>query len=216
MTNDTPNPTTPLPVPNTNLDPNLETNLGTNFNPKKITNILIALAAIVLSVSLFFALRTPNNTSSLAAQAEIATPIEVALTNGKPTLMEFYADWCTSCQAMAGDLAELKEEYKGQMNFVMLNVDNGKWLPEMVTYKVDGIPLFVFLNEEGRAIAQSLGEQPRSILTAQLEALVAAQPLPKTNPVGKTSELETALEAAPVSKTQAQLQKVIDPRTHGS
>lgn len=212
MTNDTPNPTTTPLVPNTNLDPNL----GTKFNPQKITNILIALAAIVLTVSLFFALRTPNNTSSLAAQAEVATPLEVALTNGKPTLMEFYADWCTSCQAMAGDLAELKEEYQEQMNFVMLNVDNGKWLPEMVTYKVDGIPMFVFLNEEGQAIAQSLGEQPRSILTAQLESLIAAQPLPETNPIGKTSELETALEAAPVSKTQAKLQKVIDPRTHGS
>jgi thiol-disulfide isomerase/thioredoxin len=208
MNNDTPNPTTPTPVPNTNLDPKL----GTNFNPQKITNILIALAAIVLTVSLFFALRTPNNTSSLAAQAEVATPLEVALTNGKPTLMEFYADWCTSCQAMAGDLAELKKEYKEQMNFVMLNVDNGKWLPEMVTYKVDGIPLFVFLDQEGQAIAQSLGEQPRSILTAQLEALITAQPLPESQPVGKVSELETALEAAP----EANPQKVIDPRTHGS
>lgn len=206
MTNDTPNPTTP--VSNTNLDPDL----GNKFNPKKITNILIALAAIVLTVSLFFALRTPNNTSSLAAQAEVATPLEVALTNGKPTLMEFYADWCTSCQAMAGDLAELKKEYKENLNFVMLNVDNGKWLPEMVTYKVDGIPLFVFLDQEGQAIAQSLGEQPRSILSAQLDALIAAQPLPETNPVGRTSELETALETAPVTKPQ----KVIDPRTHGS
>ncbi|NJL88460.1 MAG: thioredoxin fold domain-containing protein [Coleofasciculaceae cyanobacterium SM2_1_6] len=212
MTNDTPNPTTPTPVPNTNLAPKL----GTNFNPQKITNILIALAAIVLTVSLFFALRTPNNTSSLAAQAEAATPLEVALTNGKPTLMEFYADWCTSCQAMAGDLAELKEEYQEQMNFVMLNVDNGKWLPEMVTYKVDGIPLFVFLDQAGQAIAQSLGEQPRSILTAQLEALIAAQPLPESQPVGKVSELETALETTPVAQPQAKPQKVIDPRTHGS
>ncbi len=210
MTNDTPNPTTP--VSNTNLDPDL----GNKFNPKKITNILIALAAIVLTVSLFFALRTPNNTSSLAAQAEVATPLEVALTNGKPTLMEFYADWCTSCQAMAGDLAELKEEYKENLNFVMLNVDNGKWLPEMVTYKVDGIPLFVFLDQQGQAIAQSLGEQPRSILTAQLDALVTAQPLPETNPVGRTSELETALETAPVTKPVTKPQKVIDPRTHGS
>ncbi len=192
MTNNTPTPITPTTIPET----------------KRLTNILIALAAIVLTASLFFALRTPNNTASLAAQAATATPIEVAITNGKPTLMEFYADWCTSCQAMAGDLAELKKAYKEQVNFVMLNVDNTKWLPEMVTYQVDGIPHFVFLGQDGKAIAQSLGEQPRSILAAKLDALIAAQPLPDGNPAGKISEIE----AAPVT----QKVKAIEPRTHGS
>ena len=192
MTNNTPTPTPPVTIPDT----------------KRLTNILIALAAIALTASLFFALRTPNNTASLAAQAATATPIEVAIINGKPTLMEFYADWCTSCQAMAGDLAELKEEYKEQVNFVMLNVDNTKWLPEMVNYKVDGIPHFVFLGQDGKAIAQSLGEQPRSILAAKLDALIAAQPLPDNNSAGKISEIE----AAPL----AQKAKIIEPRTHGS
>lgn len=181
---------------------------STTHDTKRLTNILIALAAIALTVSLFFALRTPNNTASLAAQAATATPIEVAITNGKPTLMEFYADWCTSCQAMAGDLAELKKEYQQEVNFVMLNVDNTKWLPEMVNYKVDGIPHFVFLGQDGKAIAQSLGEQPRSILAAKLDALIAAQPLPDSNSAGKISEIETA----PV----AQRERSIEPRTHGS
>lgn len=194
MTNDTPTPTANTTVPDT----------------KRLTNILIAIAAIVLTASLFFALRTPNNSASLASQAATATPIEIAFTNGKPTLMEFYADWCTSCQAMAGDLAELKEEYKESINFVMLNVDNTKWLPEMVTYKVDGIPQFVFFGSNGKAIAQSLGEQPRSIIAAKLDALIAAQPLPDSNPSGKVSEIETA----PV--VQKAKEKIIDPRTHGS
>jgi len=194
MTNDTPNPLAPV----------------TGFNSKKLTNILIAIAAIVLSASLFFALRTPNNTASLASQAAAATPIEVALTNSKPTLMEFYADWCTSCQAMAGDLAVLKQEYGEKINFVMLNIDNNKWLPEMVNYRVDGIPHFVFLDNGGKAIAQSLGEQPRSIIAAKLDALIALQPLPETNPLGKISEIEPKIE------TNAPPIKEIAPRTHGS
>ncbi len=194
MTNDTPTPSTSTTIPDT----------------KRLTNILIALAAIVLSASLFFALRTPNNTASLAAQAATATPLDVAITNGKPTLVEFYADWCTSCQAMAGDLAELKEEYKDQLNFAMLNVDNNKWLPEMVTYKVDGIPHFVFLGKDGKAIAQSLGEQPRSILAAKLDALIAAQPLPESNSTGRISEIESTPE-----NQKAQKEKAIEPRTHG-
>jgi len=192
MANDTPTPPTPNTIPDT----------------KRLTNMLIALVAIVLTASLFFALRTPNNAASLAAQATAATPLDVAITNGKPTLVEFYADWCTSCQAMAGDLAELKKEYKDQINFAMLNVDNNKWLPEMVTYRVDGIPHFVFLGKDGQAIAQSLGEQPRSILAGKLDALIAAQPLPDSNSVGKISEIE----AAPINQPE----QAIEPRTHGS
>lgn len=191
MTNNTPTPTAPITIPNT----------------KRLTNILIALAAIVLTATLFFALRTPNNTASLAAQAAVATPLDMAITNGKPTLVEFYADWCTSCQAMAGDLAELKKEYKDQINFAMLNVDNNKWLPEMVTYKVDGIPHFVFLGQDGQAIAQSLGEQPRSILAAKLDALIASQPLPNSDSAGKISEIADT----PI----VQKEKTIEPRTHG-
>lgn len=73
----------------------------------QIRNLVIVAVAVALSVAVFLGLRTGSNTGSLAAMAKSATPLEVALTNGKPSLMEFYADWCTSCQAMAKDMSEL-------------------------------------------------------------------------------------------------------------
>jgi len=44
-------------------------------------------------------------------------------------------------------MAQLKQQYPDSVK--MLNVDNTKWLPEILKYRVDGIPLFVFLNKEG-------------------------------------------------------------------
>ncbi|MGD2180045.1 thioredoxin family protein [Lusitaniella coriacea] len=173
---------------------------------KRIRNSLIALAAIALSVSLFLGLQTPTESASLDGQAESAVPLEVALNNGKPTLMEFYANWCTSCQAMAKDLQELKQDYGSDVNFVMLNVDNSKWLPEILRYRVDGIPHFVYLNRQGDAIAQTLGEQPHSILQADLEALIADAKLPYANATGKTSEFNA----------QGQSSSSSDPRSHGA
>ena len=105
-----------------------------------VRNITLAIAAVVLSVALFLGLQTETSSTSLESQVKKATALEVALNNNKPTLTEFYADWCTSCQAMAGDLAEIKANYGDRVNFVMLNVDNTKWLPEMLRYRVDGIP----------------------------------------------------------------------------
>lgn len=174
----------------------------------RIRNFFIALVAIALAVALFFGLQTETSATSLDAQAKEATPLEVALSNGKPTLMEFYANWCTSCQAMAKDLGEIKQQYAGKANFVMLNVDNSKWLPELLNYRVDGIPHFVFLNQEGKAIAQTLGEQPRPVMEANLDALVADLPLPYTQGNGQVSAFNAPV--APITASQD------DPRSHGS
>ncbi|MGL5032794.1 MAG: thioredoxin family protein [Microcystaceae cyanobacterium] len=172
----------------------------------KIRNSAIAITAIVLSVAIFLGFQTQSNATSLEAQSQQATPLELALANDKPTLTEFYANWCQSCQAMAKDLAIIKQKYGQKINFVMLNVDNNKWLPEVLRYRVDGIPHFVFLNSSGAAIASSIGEQPLAILEANLDALIANNPLPYAQTTGQTSAFEAKV------KTNNQ----DDPRSHSS
>jgi len=172
----------------------------------RLRNFLIVIVAIVLSVALFLGLRTENNSISVAELGKNSTPLDVALTNGKPSIIEFYADWCTVCQKMAPDMAQLEQEYADKVNFVMLNVDNNKWLPEMLKYRVDGIPHFVFLTKDAESIAQAIGDIPRTIMADNVEALVAGTPLPYAQASGKTSKVSTSV--AP--KTQD------DPRSHGS
>ncbi|KAB8321133.1 thiol:disulfide interchange protein [Tolypothrix campylonemoides VB511288] len=173
----------------------------------RLRNFLIAIAAIALSVALVLGLRTQTTSATLAQLGEQSTPIDVALTNSKPSLMEFYADWCTVCQKMAPDIAQLEQQYAGKVNFVMLNVDNTKWLPEMLKYRVDGIPHFVYLNKNGEPVAQAIGDQPRTILSSNVEALVAGLPLPYAQANGKVSQFN-----APIAPTTGQ----DDPRSHGA
>ena len=138
----------------------------------KIWNLRLALTAVSLSVAIFLGFQTTASSVYLGTQAEKATPFDLDLSNGKPTLTEFYANWCTSCQAMAAEIAEIKKQYGNAINFVMLNVDNNKWLPEILLYRVDGIPHCVCLNNQGQQIAQAIGEQHQSILTTKLAALL--------------------------------------------
>lgn len=173
----------------------------------RVRNLLVVLAAIALSVALFFGLQTETNEASLATLAEHATPLEVAQANEKPTLVEFYANWCTTCQAMAKDMSALKQDYGDRVNFVMLNVDNTKWLPEMLKYRVDGIPHFVFLDAQGNDLASTIGEQPRTVMAANLEALSNGKPLPYARAVGQTSKVEPTV--TPQTSTD-------DPRSHGA
>ena len=159
---------------------------------QRLRNAAVAVAAIVLSVALVIGLKSPASSTSLAALAEEAVPLNVALQNGRPTVIEFYANWCTSCQAMASDMAALNKEYGDRINFVMLNVDNDKWLPEMTAYRIDGIPHFVFLNDGGETVAGLLGEQPQVVMAADLDALVAHEPIPYQQRQGQLSEIREA------------------------
>ncbi len=172
-----------------------------------VRNIVIAIAAVVLSVALFLGLQTETSSTSLESQVKQSTSLEMALNNNKPTLTEFYADWCTSCQAMAGDLAQIKAAYGDRVNFVMLNVDNSKWLPEMLRYRVDGIPHFLFMDNQGNAIAEAIGEQPRNILEADLDALIANNSIPYANKRGQISPVEAKVKITDDNT---------DPRSHGA
>lgn len=174
-------------------------------NATRIRNLAIALAAIALSAALFLGFQSHSNSTSLESQAKQSIPLEVALSNGKPTLTEFYANWCTSCQAMAPELAQLKQKYADSVNFTMLNVDNSKWLPEILRYRVDGIPHFVFFAANGKEIAQVVGEQPAAVMDGNLNSLVADLPLPYATATGETSRFSRPTTAGST-----------DPRSHGA
>ncbi len=186
-------------------------------NGNRIRNLLIAIVAIVLSVVLALGLKTQASTVTLPAMAKAAMPLDLALHNGKPTLIEFYADWCSSCQAMAPTIANLKQEYRDRVNFVMLNVDNEKWLPEILSYRVDGIPHWVYLDKTGQAQAQAIGEIPRQVMAENLLALADGTILPNTTTIaGATSAYSPpGATSSAIGGTNRGNPSSDNPRAHG-
>ncbi len=167
--------------PASNVDPELKP----KFN---LRNLLVAIAAIILTVTLFFSFQIQKSGVSLKEVAAAAMPLDTALANTQPTVMEFYADWCTSCQSMAADNLSLQKLYAHKINFAMLNVDNNKWLPEIDQFNVDGIPHFVFLAKDNAVLGNAIGMIPRNILVENLEAMINLQTLPHAKLVdGNTS-----------------------------
>ena len=58
-----------------------------------------------------------------ASAASIGGPLAQKL-QGKPVVVDVYASWCSKCQNIAPTVSELKKEYDGKVEFVVLDVSD--------------------------------------------------------------------------------------------
>jgi len=168
---------------------------------------------VLLAIAALLALLVAWQRGALAQQAPLeamarrSPELSTALTNGTPTVVEFYADWCESCRAMAPAMEGIERQQRGHLDVVLLNVDNPRWQPELERYEVNGIPHLELFDAAGSNRGRSIGARSGPELEALTAALLADQPLPELAGVGAVSRLEAgASSGTPAS---------IAPRSHG-
>ncbi|XP_010437288.1 PREDICTED: thioredoxin-like protein HCF164, chloroplastic [Camelina sativa] len=172
--------------------------------PNKDINRRVAAVTVIAALSLFVSTRLDFGISLKDLTAS-ALPYEEALSNGKPTVVEFYADWCEVCRELAPDVYKIEQQYKDKVNFVMLNVDNTKWEQELDEFGVEGIPHFAFLDRKGNEEGNVVGRLPRQYLVENVNALAAGkQSIPHARAVGQYSSAEAR-----------KVHQVTDPLSHG-
>jgi thioredoxin 1 len=86
---------------------------------------------------------------------------EEVLKSETPVIVDFWAEWCGPCHAVAPVLEKIAEERSGEVKLVKVNIDEEQGLS--MKYGVMSIPTMI-LFKDGEPAAAAVGAQPKCAL----------------------------------------------------
>src|SRR5712691_6421444 len=82
-------------------------------------------------------------------------------------MVDFWAEWCGPCRAIAPVLEELAEASEGRVTLMKVNVDENSGLA--ARYDIRSIPTILFF-KEGALVDRVVGAVPKTVLQAIVNA----------------------------------------------
>lgn len=87
-----------------------------------------------------------------------------------PVLVDFWAEWCPPCRAIAPILDKLAKEYAGKVKIAKVDVDHNQGLSQ--AFQIQSIPTLMCV-KEGKIVFSQPGALPEPALRDLLDQLVA-------------------------------------------
>ena len=91
------------------------------------------------------------------------------LKSTQPVLVDFWAQWCGPCKALAPTLVELDQEIGTKVKVVKVDIDRNRQVASQ--YGVRSIPTLI-LFDKGQAISTKVGGMPKSKLQEWIQQTV--------------------------------------------
>ncbi|KAI8949208.1 thioredoxin-like protein [Xylaria longipes] len=107
--------------------------------------IILAFLSFSIIKAIFFTDRSPiPETSGNVYKIAEATELRALLSSTTYVVVDFYADWCPPCRAIAPIFSKLADDHSsnGQLAFAKVNVDHVNNIAKQ--YNVTAMPTFVF------------------------------------------------------------------------
>jgi thioredoxin 1 len=95
---------------------------------------------------------------------------ELVLKSKTPAIVDFWAEWCAPCRAIAPILKDLAAQHGDRIRVVKMNIDENPNTPG--TYGVRAIPT-VLAFKDGAVVEQITGARPRKPFEEMVAKLLA-------------------------------------------
>jgi thioredoxin 1 len=95
----------------------------------------------------------------------------VVLDSERPVLVDFWAQWCGPCRALAPIVEAVAEQYAGSAQVVKLNVDDNPSVVEK--YRIQAIPTLIVFRD-GEEKKRILGAVSREEIARAIDAHASA------------------------------------------
>ena len=102
----------------------------------------------------------------MTAQVTDADFESMVLNESQPVLVDFYADWCGPCQALAPHIDALAKDHDGKLKVFKMNIDENPMTPSK--HNIRSIPTLIMF-KGGQAISTKMGSMPKTVLTQWVE-----------------------------------------------
>ena len=91
------------------------------------------------------------------------------LKSGTPVLVDYWAEWCGPCKAIAPILEEVAKDYGPRLQIAKLNVDDNRDVP--AKFGIRGIPTLM-LFKGGQLAATKIGALPKGALYEWIDSVL--------------------------------------------
>jgi thioredoxin 1 len=95
---------------------------------------------------------------------------KLVLQSNVPVVVDFWAEWCGPCRALAPVLDEIATENSGKVEIVKVNVDEAQDLAGQ--FGIRGIPTLMFF-KNGQVQSTLMGNQPKTEIVKNINSLLA-------------------------------------------
>jgi thioredoxin len=91
------------------------------------------------------------------------------LSDSKPLVIDFWAEWCGPCRMIAPLIDELHKEYDGKVNIGKVNVDENDEIS--AEYGIRNIPTLLFF-KDGELVDKHVGAATKAVLEEKIKSLL--------------------------------------------
>ena len=91
------------------------------------------------------------------------------LQDGKPLVVDFWAEWCGPCRMVGPIIEELATEYEGKVNIGKIDVDENSEVAAQ--FGMRNIPTILFF-KGGQLVDKQVGAAPKATFVSKIEGIL--------------------------------------------